>query len=542
MIRAWNKCAARAVDPSLTFRMTNSPASLLNWSLTPGITMPSVSLRHVSKRFGPVVAIDDASVAVAQGQVHALLGENGAGKTSLMNVLAGVYRADEGEVSLDGQVVQIRSPSDAKRLGIGMVHQEQRLVTRFTAPQNVALGHREPRFLTLQRYFRRLAAWLSERYRLAIDPDSPIWTLPIGRRQRVELVKLLHHGATIIILDEPTANLAPSEVDTFFHAIRRLAAEGRTVVLITHKLDEVMRYADCVTVMRAGRVVSTFGAAETSRQELVRLMMGELAGGAVSAAPGSGGAERAVLEVSGLTLGDLHVADCLAGVDLSVKGGEAVAIAGVSGNGQTHLAEAITGHLAGYSGRISVDGRDIAALSARRVARLGVAYVPENRREVGLVLSQSVALNLALRRYAQPPFSRRGWVDHGAIRASAERLIREYRIQTPSPDTPVGHLSGGSQQRVIVARELDGQPKLIVADNFTRGLDPPSTLQFQQALFAHRDRGAAVVWITGEVGDALLCDRIAVMRRGRIVTVLGRAEADPERIGLLMSGETRNEE
>src|SRR6266540_3758233 len=303
MIRAWNKCAARAVDPSLTFRMTNSPASLLNWSLTPGITMPSVSLRHVSKRFGPVVAIDDASVAVAQGQVHALLGENG------------------------------------------------------------ALGHREPRFLTLQRYFRRLAARLSERYRLAIDPDSPIWTLPIGRRQRVELVKLLHHGATIIILDEPTADLAPTEVDTFFHAIRRLAAEGRTVVLITHKLDEVMRYADCVTVMRAGRVVSTFGAAETSRQELVRLMMGELAGGAVSAAPGSGGAERAVLEVTGLTLGDPHVADCLAGVDLSVKGGEAVAIAGVSGNGQTHLAEAITGHLAGYSGRISVDGRDIAALS-----------------------------------------------------------------------------------------------------------------------------------------------------------------------------------
>jgi len=504
--------------------------------------MPSVSLRHISKRFGPVVAIDDASVAVAQGQVHALLGENGAGKTSLMNVLAGVYHADEGEVSLDGQVVQIRSPSDAKRLGIGMVHQEHRLVTRFTAPQNVALGHREPRCLTLQRYFRRLAAWLSERYRLAIDPDSPIWTLPIGRRQRVELVKLLHHGATIIILDEPTANLAPTEVDTFFHAIRRLAAEGRTVVLITHKLDEVMRYADCVTVMRAGRVVSTFGAAETSRQELVRLMMGELAGGAVSAAPGSGGAERAVLEVTGLTLGDPHVADCLAGVDLSVKRGEAVAIAGVSGNGQTHLAEAITGHLAGYSGRITVDGHDVASLSARRVARLGVAYVPENRQEVGLVLGQSVAVNLALRRYDQPPFSRRGWVDHGAIRASAERLIREYRIQTPSPDTPVGHLSGGSQQRVIVARELDGQPKLIVADNFTRGLDPPSTLQFQQALFAHRDRGVAVVWITGEVGDALLCDRIAVMRRGRIVTVLGRAEADPERIGLLMSGDETNEE
>src|SRR6266540_3668319 len=273
MIRAWNKCAARAVDPSLTFRMTNSPASLLNWSLTPGITMPSVSLRHVSKRFGPVVAIDDASVAVAQGQVHALLGENGAGKTSLMNVLAGVYHADEGEVSLDGQVVQIRSPRAAKRLGIGMVHQEQRLVARFTAPENVAIGHREPRFLTLQRYFWALAHRLSERYQLQIDAESPIWSLPIGRRQRVELVKLLHHGARIIILDEPTGNLAPAEVTTFFGAMRRLAAEGRTVILITHKLDEVLRFADRVTVMRGGQVVSTFAAAETSRAELNRLMI-----------------------------------------------------------------------------------------------------------------------------------------------------------------------------------------------------------------------------------------------------------------------------
>ena len=499
---------------------------------------PSVALRHVSKRFGPVVAIDDVSFAAEPGEVHALLGENGAGKTSLMNVLAGVYRADAGEVLVGGEMVQIRSPSDAKRHGIGMVHQEQRLVARYTAPENVALGHREPRVLTLQRYFRRLAASLSERYRLAIDTNSPIWALPIGRRQRVELVKLLHHGARVIILDEPTANLAPIEVDTFFQAIRRLAAEGRTVILITHKLDEVIRYADRVTVMRGGRIVSAFATTETTRAELNRLMVGDVTGAQASAVSRPTG--RTVLKVENLRAGDPHVRDSLAAVNLTVHEGEIVALAGVAGNGQTKLAEVITGHER-YDGQISILDRDIRGLSPREVARLGVGYIPENRKDVGLVLNQSVAINLALRRYDEPPFSRRGWVDYGAMREAAQHMIQHYRIQTPSPNTPVGRLSGGNQQRVIVARELAGQPKLIVADNFTRGLDPRSTGLFQDELFAHRNRGAAVLWITGDLSEALMCDRIAVMRAGRVVAVLNRAQADRERIGLLMSGEEQTD-
>lgn len=488
----------------------------------------TVALRHVSKRFGDVLAIDDATFEVERGEIHALLGENGAGKSSLMNVLAGLYRPDAGSIELHGQPVQCHSPEDAKRLGIGMVHQEQRLVPRFTAPENISLGHREPRWLALRRYFRALAERLSARYRLPIDAEHPVWTLPLGRRQRVELVKLLHHGAEIIILDEPTANLAPAEVDTFFDAARQLVAGGKTVVFITHKLDEVIRYTDRVTIMRAGRVISTFTTASTSREHLNALMVGSASPSESSVAAASVG--PVVVSVGQVSAGTLH------DVSLEVRAGEVVALAGVAGNGQTELAEAITGHLA-YAGSISILGQDIRVLGPRRVATLGVAYIPESRAEVGLIGGQSVAVNLALRGYYRPPFSRSGWLDRAAIRQAALAQIDRYGIQPPDPDLPAGRLSGGNQQRVIVARELEGNPRLIVADNFTRGLDPRSTQQFIAALFEHRDRGAAVLWITGDLSEALLCDRIAVINRGQIVSLLSLAEATRERVGLLMSGD-----
>jgi len=329
---------------------------------------PAVALHHIDKRFGPVLAIDDASLAVQAGEIHALLGENGAGKTSLMNVLAGLYRPDSGTIELSGRAVQIQGPDHAKRLGIGMVHQEQRLVTRFSAPENVTLGHPTPRWLLPRRYFRTLAERLSARYGLPIDPSSPIWSLPLGRRQRVELVKLLHHGARIIILDEPTANLAPAEVEAFFGAVRQLVASGRTVLFITHKLDEVIRYTDRVTIMRAGRVIATFGTAETSRAELNQLMVGTAGERAVQTPPSSSSeTSRRVLVVRGLRVTDSarHVSR-LEAVDLEVSGGEVVAIAGVAGNGQTELAEAITGHVAGYRGTISIAGRDIRGLARGR--------------------------------------------------------------------------------------------------------------------------------------------------------------------------------
>jgi general nucleoside transport system ATP-binding protein len=496
---------------------------------------PALRLVGVQKRFGSLLAIDNAALEVLPGEIHAILGENGAGKTSLMNVVAGVYRADAGRVEIDGQQVSIHAPEDARRVGIGMVHQEQRLVARYTAPENIALGHREPRWLTLHGYFRRLAATLTERYRLPIDPEKPIWDLPIGRRQRVELVKVLHHGARLIILDEPTVNLAPAEVETFFSAVRRLTSEGRTVVFITHKLDEVMRYTDRVTIMRAGRVVDTFPTTSTTRERLNVLMVGAIDPTAREAPAQPVG--EPVLRVRGLSTRARDTRVNLEQVDLDVYGGEIVAVAGVAGNGQTELAEAIAGNRHDYEGDIVFVGNQIRGWGPGALSRLGLAYVPENRREVGLIGGQSVAVNLALRTYDRQPFSRRGWLDRRAMRRHALDLIERYGIRPADPDMPAGRLSGGNQQRVIIAREFAGQPRLILADNFTRGLDPRSTHQFTAELLAHRRRGAGVLWLTGDLAEALVCDRVAVMNRGRVVAVLPRAEATRENIGLLMSGD-----
>jgi general nucleoside transport system ATP-binding protein len=318
-------------------------------------------------------------------------------------------------------------------------------------------------------------------------------------------------------------------VEVFFDAVRQLTASGRTVIFITHKLDEVIRYTDCATIMRAGRVVATFPTSASSHERLNELMVG----GAEPAREGAAQSGGATV----LSISQLGVEDQLREVDLELRAGELVALAGVAGNGQTALAEAITGHVGDYRGSIRIAGREIRSLGARAAYDLGVAYVPESRRDVGLVPGLSVAVNLALRRYDRPPFSTRGWVDDAAVRRHALALIERYGIQPLDPDIPVGRLSGGNQQRVIIAREFSGDPRLIVADNFTRGLDPRSTQQFTHELFAHRDRGAAVLWITGDLTEARLCDRVAVMNRGRIVAVLERAEATRERVGLLMSGD-----
>ena len=515
----------------------------------------AVSLAGIVKRFGDVVASDGADFEAGPGEIHALLGENGAGKTSLMNVLAGVYRPDAGAIRIDGRSVSVGSPQAAKRLGIGMVHQEQRLVTRFTAPENISLGHRFPVWFTLRRRFRDLAGRLSAEFGLPIDAETPVWAMPLGRRQRVEVVKLLHHGARIIILDEPTANLAPTEVETFFGALRGLVGEGRTVIFITHKLDEVLRFTDRVTVMRGGRVFRTLATRDASREVLNRLMVGE----SVSVSPREGSEPQSSIETTHdlyggdvrtravaapgdvvLKLDRVSVTDPsqpvnLTDATLSVRSGEVLAVAGVAGNGQTQLAEAITGLVKTASGRIQIGVRDLRGLSVRQISDLGVAYVPEDRREVGLVLSQTVATNLALRRYDRRPLNRFGFVDRGRIRRDAIELIDRYGIRPADPDVVVGRLSGGNQQRVIIAREFAGAPRLIIVDNFTRGLDPRSTRQFTDELFAHRDRGAAVIWITSDLSEALECDRIAVVNRGRIAAVLDRDDATRERVGLLMS-------
>ncbi|MCC7103889.1 MAG: ABC transporter ATP-binding protein [Chloroflexi bacterium] len=496
------------------------------------------SLRGISKRFGAVQALDGVSLDLAAGEVHALLGENGAGKSSLMNVLAGLYRQDEGEIAVDDRPVQLHSPADARRLGIGMVHQEQRLVERFTAAQNIALGHpRSPLILSAGR-FQALAVQVSRRFQLTVDAETPVWMLPLGRRERVELVRLLHQGARVVILDEPTGNLSPVEVETFFDAMRQLTAEGKGVVFITHRLDEVERYADRVTVMRAGRVVRTFAAGQCDRAELLRMMVGaEAPRDLDSFVPEPATPGGPLLEVSGLRFGQAGYRDCLDGVDLTIRSGEAIGLAGVAGNGQQHLAEALTGHRPGAEGRILLGGTDIRGLSSRAVADLGVAYIPEDRKTVGLVMSQSIAVNLALRRIDRPPFSRRGVTDWTAVRAAAREQIERYGIRPSNPDLPVASLSGGNQQRVVVARELEGSPRLIVADELTRGLDPTSAGQFRRVLFDQRARGAGVLWITSDLSEALACDAVAVMKRGRIVGILPRETATREAVGRMMAGD-----
>jgi simple sugar transport system ATP-binding protein len=327
-------------------------------------------------------------------------------------------------------------------------------------------------------------------------------------------------------------------VERFFGAMRQLTAEGKCVVFITHRLDEVERHADRVTVMRAGRVVRTAAADQCDRAELLRMMVGTEAPmdpDSFVARPATPG--EPVLEVSGLRFGDTGYRDCLDGVDLTIRSGEVVGLAGVAGNGQQHLAEALTGHRPGAEGRIRLGGTQILGRTPRAVADLGVAYIPEDRKTVGLVMSQSVAVNLALRRIDRAPFSRLGVTDWAAIRASAQEQIARYDIRPSNPDLPVARLSGGNQQRVVVARELEGSPRLIVADNLTRGLDPPSTELFRRVLFDQRDRGAGVLWITGDLSEALACDSVAVMKRGRIVGVLPRETASREAVGRMMAGD-----
>jgi simple sugar transport system ATP-binding protein len=572
----------------------------------PAAPVAAVRLEAIAKRFGDVVASDGATFEAGPGEIHALLGENGAGKTSLMNVLAGVYRPDAGTIRLDGQVVTIASPEVAKRLGVGMVHQEHRLVTRFTAPENIALGGFRPRWLTVGSAFRALAEELSTKFGMPIDANVPVWAMALGRRQRVELVKLLHHGARVIILDEPTATLAPSEVETLFGALRSLVDAGRTVIFITHKLDEVLRYTDRVTVMRAGKVCQTMPTAEATRDALNQLMVGEdrptfgtvpanadppdgpartaevgdpiavvgdrneggstvrcpergrsvpateeqvrihwerrsrsdFAGTAPKNAPYDLGeiAQRdVILRLDRASVEDPTQAVNLTDASLEVRAGEVLGVAGIAGNGQAHLAGVIAGLVQLTSGSVHVGVRNLRGLTPRQVADLGVAYVPEDRREVGLVLDQSVAVNLALRRFDRPPLAKLGFIDRGQMRRDAVQLIARYGIRPPDPDVPAGQLSGGNQQRVVVARELSGQPRVIVVDNFTRGLDPRSTRQCIDEVWMHRDRGAAVIWITSDLSEALECDRVAVMNRGRIVAVLDRGEATRERVGLLMS-------
>ena len=497
---------------------------------------PVLEARGITKRFPGVLANDHVDLVVRQGEIACLLGENGAGKSTLMNVVYGRYRADEGELFVNGEPAQFSSAADAIRAGIGMVHQHFQLVPVLTVAENVILGHevRKGPFLDLARA-RREVVELSEQYGLAVDPDATVEELSVGAQQRVELIKALYRDADILILDEPTAVLTPAEVDHFFGVIRALVERGKSVVFITHKLREVLAVADTVTVLRGGRVVGTADPRNATEASLASLMVGRDVVFAVPKGPPNPGAT--VLAVQDLQVADDRGVPMVDGVDLEVRAGEILGIAGVEGNGQRELVEAIAGMRQPIRGTVSITGRHIAGWSPRRVAELGVGHVPEDRGKHGLVAPFSVADNLMLNRYHRRPFSRRGMFQRGAITENAAREIAAFDIRTPGNDTPAGSLSGGNQQKVVVARELSSDLTLLVVAQPTRGLDVGSVEFIHTQIVARRDAGAAVLLVSAELDEILaLADRIAVIYRGRIAAVIDSAEATREGVGLLMAG------
>jgi simple sugar transport system ATP-binding protein len=498
-----------------------------------------VELRGITKRFGPVVANEDVSLQVRAGEVLGLLGENGAGKSTLMNVLCGLYGADAGEIVIDGVPVTFAGPGDAIDAGIGMVHQHFMLVPVFTVAENVVLGV-EPTGrldrLDLARA-RAQVREIGEAYGLAVDPDALIEDLPVGVQQRVEIVKVLLRSADVLILDEPTAVLTPQEVQEFFGIVRALRDAGKAIIFITHKLTEIAEIADRVSVLRRGRIVGEGDPKAMSRDDLAEMMVGRPVRFEVEKTPFSPGPAR--LEVQGLTV--LRDDERLAvdDVSLTVRAGEIVGIAGVQGNGQSALIEAITGLRAPAAGAILFDGTDITRTSPRQRHRMGMAHIPEDRQRMGLVTDFTVAENMVLDSYYAPAFSRGPQLRWDAVRDWSADAALAFDVRTPSIHLKAGHLSGGNQQKLIVARELMRDTKLVIAAQPTRGLDVGSIEYIHGRLMAARAEGDGVLIMSSELDEILaLSDRILVMLKGRIVAEFDATQATPDkaRVGLAMAG------
>jgi general nucleoside transport system ATP-binding protein len=494
-------------------------------------------LSGITKRFVDVVANDRIDLVAEGGEIHALLGENGAGKTTLMNVLDGLCRPDEGAIFIDEKPVRFADPGDAIAAGIGMVHQNFMLIPAFTVAENVMLGFEPtgPLGFLDRGSARGEIHELSRRFGLEVDPDALVGELSVGQQQRVEIVKALAREAQTLILDEPTAVLTPQEIEELFTVMRALRQAGRTILFITHKLKEVLAVADRITVIRLGRVVGTARPAETTEQELAALMVGRGVELAVTKGPAKPG--DTVLEVRGLTVLDESGRVAVDDVSFDVRAGEILAVAGVQGNGQTELARAITGLSSEAQGTVRINGHDVSGAPPKTVLRAGVGNIPEDRQRDGLVGDFTIAENLILDVSDERPFSRGGALDWDAIHRSAEQRVQEFDIRTPSIHFPARTLSGGNQQKVIVARELSRRISLIVASQPTRGLDVGSIEYVHSRLVAARDAGAGVLLVSAELDEVLaLADRLVVMYRGRFVGPYAAGELSREQIGLLMAG------
>jgi len=497
----------------------------------------ALEMKGITKRFPGVVANDKVDLQLEKGEIHALLGENGAGKTTLVNILYGLYGQDEGQVFLDGHEVEIESPNDAISHGIGMVHQHFMLIPVMTVAENIIIGDEVTRrgsFLDLKRAAKGIRE-LSEKYQLEIDPDAYVEDLPVGVRQRVEIIKALYRQADILILDEPTAVLTPQEAESLFHTMTALAEQGKSIIFITHKLKEVLHIADRITVLRGGRVVGMTTPAETSEAQLAAMMVGREVILSVDKGPVQRGDK--VLSVRGLSALDDRDVEVVSGVSFDVYAGEVLGLAGVQGNGQTELVEVLTGLRSSMSGSVEIAGTDITDASPRKVTSQGVAHIPEDRHEYGMVGSFPVADNLMLNTYRSEPFAHGIMVQEEAVVENANERVAQFDIRTPSIFVNAGSLSGGNQQKMVVARELSRPIKLLIAAQPTRGLDVGSIEFIHGQIVRMRDNGCAVLLISAELDEILsLSDRIAVMYKGQIVDTLDVTEASREKLGLLMAG------
>lgn len=503
---------------------------------------PVVQMKGIVKEFPGVKANDNIDLLVMPGEIHALLGENGAGKSTLMNILYGLYQPDAGQILIKGKEVKVTDPNVAIGMGVGMVHQHFMLIPPFSVAENIILGT-EPQkrgLLDMDKAIRQVRE-ISEQYGLMIDPLAKVQDISVGMQQRVEIIKALFRGADILILDEPTAVLTPQEIDELEKIMRGLVDQGKSIILITHKLKEVMSMSDKVTVIRRGKVVANLDTDQTNEEELASTMVGrpvllEVEKGA--AQPGD-----PILEVRGLHAKDSRDLPALNGINLTVRSGEILGLAGVDGNGQSELIEVLTGLRQATEGTILLNGTDITGLTPRKKTLAGIGHIPEDRQKRGLVLEFSVAENLILQSYFQKPLASGIQLNGGAIHQYSQRLIEEFDIRTPDDEVLASHLSGGNQQKVIVAREIDRNPDLLIAAQPTRGLDVGAIEFVHKKLVQERDAGKAVLLISLELDEVLsLSDRIAVIYEGKIVAVLEAGEATEEQLGLLMSGASAGKE
>jgi simple sugar transport system ATP-binding protein len=498
--------------------------------------MAFLEMRHVSKRFGKVTANEDVNLSVEKGEIHALLGENGAGKSTLMNILYGLYKPTSGQVYMNGELLDIKDPSDAIAKGIGMVHQHFMLIPTLSVIENVVLGLKSNKtVLDLKASAKEFAA-MADSYGMPVDPWAKVSALSVGQQQRVEILKALFRKANLLILDEPTAVLTPQEVTALFDVIRRLTEEGLTIIIISHKMHEILAVCHRCTVLRQGRVAATLPVSEIrGAGQLAELMVGQPIKLEMDKQPVKAGGE--VLRVQSLGYRSKDGVDKLKEITFTVRAGEIVSICGVDGNGQSELIRCVTGLLRATSGASTLHGEDITHASTRSILDKGVSHIPEDRQSMGMLADMSINENLILTSFRSQPFSRRGMLNMGWIKKRNEQLIETFNVRTPDIYERAGNLSGGNQQKFVVGRELDRSPSLLIAVHPDRGLDIGATKFIQQRLLEERDRGVAVLLVSTELDEILeLSDRIVVLSHGEVMGIVDQSDATRERLGLMMAG------